>query len=173
MHLNCCYVQTPLTSCATNPLLNPHGALFVMLITTSDIESLMGIQLLTPQWVFDRLSSKSTIFFSSPQWTLLVVTLTIHLWQFLPDYIRRQYQFSHGIYDQILFPPVKFFLFTIMSSSSPLNDRNPELGGFSISHVQSTTSELTDNQVSSSSPVGTTPLSLCPVRHLWTVRLWI
>jgi len=31
-----------------------------------------------------------------------------------------------------------------MSSLSPLNDKNPELGGFSISYVHAT-SELTDN----------------------------
>jgi len=52
-----------------------------------------------------------------------------------------------------------------MSSLSPLNGRNLELGGFSIGYVH-ITSEPTDNKVSSSSPVGTTPLLLCPARHL-------
>jgi len=58
-----------------------------------------------------------------------------------------------------------YFILTVMSSMLPLNGRNPELGGFSIGYVH-ITSELTDNQVSSSSPVGTTYLPLCPVRHL-------
>jgi len=58
-----------------------------------------------------------------------------------------------------------------MSSSSPLNGKNPKLGGFSIGYVH-VTSELTDNQVSSFSPVGTTPSPLCPVRHLWMAGLW-
>jgi len=39
-------------------------------------------------------------------------------------------------------------------SLSPLNGRNPEHGVFSIGYVH-TTSEPTDNQVSSFSPVGT------------------
>ena len=59
-----------------------------------------------------------------------------------------------------------------MSSSLPLNGRNPELGGFSIGYVH-VTSESTNNQVSSFSPVGTDPLPLCPVRHLWTAGLWV
>ena len=42
-----------------------------------------------------------------------------------------------------------------MSSLSPLNGKNPELGGFSIGYVQFITSEPTDNQVSSFSLVGT------------------
>jgi len=42
-----------------------------------------------------------------------------------------------------------------MSSSSPLNGRNSELGSFSIGYVH-VTSEPADSQVSSSSPVGTT-----------------
>jgi len=46
-----------------------------------------------------------------------------------------------------------------MSSLSPLNGRNPELGGFSIGYVY-VTSELTDNHVSSSSPVGATPFAV-------------
>jgi len=115
-----------------------------------------GIQFLTPQWVFGRLSSKSIIFLFSPQWTLLVVTLTIYLWKFLPNNVRRRYQFSHGVYDQVLFSPVEFILFTVMSSLSPLNGRNSELGGFSIGYVH-ITFELTDSQVSSFSQVGTTP----------------
>ena len=52
---------------------------------------------------------------------------------------------------------MEFFIFTVMFSSPPLNGKNPELDGFSIGYVHDT-SELTDNQVSSSSPVGTTPL---------------
>jgi len=39
---------------------------------------------------------------------------------------------------------VEFFLYTVMSSSSPLNSRNPEIGGFSIDYVH-VTSEPTDN----------------------------
>jgi len=38
----------------------------------------------------------------------------------------------------------------------PLNGRNPELGSFSIGYAH-IISELTDNQVSSLSPVGTIP----------------
>jgi len=60
---------------------------------------------------------------------------------------------------------VEFFIFFITSSSPPLNGKNPELDGFSISYVHDI-SEPTDNKVSSSSPVGTIPLPLCPVRHL-------
>jgi len=48
---------------------------------------------------------------------------------------------------------MEFFIFTVMSSSPPLNGKNPELGGFSIGYVH-VTPEPTDNQVSSSSPVG-------------------
>jgi len=59
-----------------------------------------------------------------------------------------------------------------MSSLSPLNSRNPEHGVFSIGYVH-ITSEPTNNQVSSFSPVGTIPLSLCPVRHLWTTGFWV
>jgi len=55
---------------------------------------------------------------------------------------------------------MKFFIFIVTSSLPPLNGKNPELGGFSIGYVHDT-SELTDNQVSSSSPVG---LYLC--RHV-------
>jgi len=55
---------------------------------------------------------------------------------------------------------------------SPLNGRNLELGGLSIGYVY-ITSEPTDNQVSSFSPVGTIPLSLCPVRHLWKSGFWV
>jgi len=58
-----------------------------------------------------------------------------------------------------------------MSSSSPLNSKHPELGGFSIGYIH-VTSELTDNQVSSFSPVGTISLSSCPVRHLWMTKFW-
>jgi len=43
---------------------------------------------------------------------------------------------------------------------------NFELGGFSIGYVIAT-SEPTDSQVSSFSPVRTISLSSCPVRHLW------
>jgi len=39
-----------------------------------------GIHFLTPQWVSGRLSSKSIVSLFSPQWTFLVVTLTIYLW---------------------------------------------------------------------------------------------
>ena len=72
-----------------------------------------------------------------------------------------------------------------MSSLLPLNGKNLELGGFSIGYVH-ITSEPTDNQVSSFSPVGTilyryvqfatserqgfelaTPNQLCPY-YLWT-----
>jgi len=52
-----------------------------------------------------------------------------------------------------------------MSSLSPLNGRNLELGNFSIDYVY-VTSELTDSQVTFSSPVETTPLPLYPVHHL-------
>ena len=62
------------------------------------------------------------------------------------------------------------FPFTVMSSLSPLIGKNPELGGFSIGYVQFITSEPTDNQVSSFSPVGTISLSSCPVRHLWMTK---
>jgi len=117
---------------------------------------------LTPQRVSSRVSSKSIISLLSPQWTFLVVKLIIYLWQFLSNNIQRKFQFSHGVYDQVLFPPVEFFLFTVMSSLSPLNGRNPKLGGFSIGYVY-ITSELIDSQVSYSSPEGTTPLPLCPV----------
>ena len=55
--------------------------------------------------------------------------------------------------------------FAIMSSLSSLNSRDLELGGFSIGYVH-VTFELTDNQDSFSSPLETTPLRLCPVRHL-------
>jgi len=48
---------------------------------------------------------------------------------------------------------------------SPLNDKNSELDGFSIGYVH-VTFEPMDSRVSSSSPIGTSPLSLCPVRHL-------
>jgi len=57
------------------------------------------------------------------------------------------------------------FIFTVTSSQQPLNGRNLELSGFSIGYVH-ITSELTDNQVSPFSPVGTISLSLCPVNHL-------
>ena len=51
--------------------------------------------------------------------------------------------------------------------------QNFELGGFSIGHVQSITSELTDSQVSSFSLMWTSLLSSCPVRHLWTTKFWV
>jgi len=59
-----------------------------------------------------------------------------------------------------------------MSSMLPLNGRNPELSSFAIGYVH-VTSEPTDNQVSSSSPLWTTPLLLCPVCHLWMAGLWV
>ena len=43
--------------------------------------------------------------------------------------------------------------------------QDPKLGGFSIGYVH-VISELTDSQISSSSPVGTTFLSLYPVLYL-------
>ena len=49
---------------------------------------------------------------------------------------------------------MEFFIFTVTSSLPPLNGKNPELGGFSIGYVHDT-SEPTDNQVSSFSPVRT------------------
>ena len=45
---------------------------------------------------------------------------------------------------EFIIPPVEFFLFTVMSSLSPLNGINSELGGFSIGYVY-VTSKLTDN----------------------------
>ena len=57
------------------------------------------------------------------------------------------------------------FIFTVISSQPPLNGKIPELSGFSIGYVHDT-SERTDNQVSSSSAVGTIPLPSYPVRHL-------
>ena len=75
-----------------------------------------------------------------------------------------EYQFPHGVKNQVLFPS-GIISFTVISSLSPLNGKNPEHGGFSIGYVDDT-SEPTDNQVSSFSPVGTIPLPLCPVCHL-------
>ena len=65
--------------------------------------------------------------------------------------------------------PSGILSFTIMSSLSPLNSRNSELGGFSINYVH-VTSEPTDNQVSSFSPVRTISSSSCPVHHLWMTK---
>ena len=116
-------------------------------------------------------SPRSLLFpFSCPQWIFLVVTLTIYLWQFLPNKIQRRHQFSHGVYDQVLFSLMGLFDFTVTYSQPPLNGENSELGGFSIDYVHDT-SESTDNQVSSFSPVGTTPLPLCLVRHLLTIEV--
>jgi len=52
------------------------------------------------------------------------------------------------------YSPDGIISFTIMTSLSPKNDRNSELDSFSISYVH-ISSEPTDNQVSSFSPVGT------------------
>jgi len=41
------------------------------------------------------------------------------------------------------YSPNRITLFTVMSSLSPLNGRNSELGGFSIGYIH-ITSELTD-----------------------------
>jgi len=131
-----------------------------------------GIHFLTPQRVSGRLPSKSIIFpFKSLMDSLgchinntpLTISSKLH---------PKEISIFHRIYDQTLFPSVEFFLFTIMSSLSHLNGRNPELDGFSIDYVH-VTSQLIGNQVSSSSPLGTTPLPLCPVRHLWTTGLWV
>jgi len=71
-----------------------------------------------------------------------------------------------------LYLPNGIISFTVLSSLSPLNARNPELGSFSIGYVH-ITSEPTDNQVSSFSPVGTISLPFCSIRHLWTTGLWV
>jgi len=89
--------------------------------------------------------------------------LTIYLWQFLPNNIRRRYQNPHVVNNQGWFPPVELFLcHHIQFVTSEW--QNPELGGFSISYVL-VTSEPTDSQVSPFSPVGTISLSSCPVCH--------
>ena len=134
------------------------------------------IHFLTPQRVSGRLLSKSIIFLSSPQWTLLAVTLTIHL-------NNTSLIISSKLHLKVVpispwnlwsnpISLMKFFIFTVTSSLPSLNGKNPKLGGFSIGYVHDT-SELTDNQASSSSPVRTIPLPLCLVRHLLTAGLWI
>ena len=63
-----------------------------------------------------------------------------------------------------IFQSSRDYFFVIMSSSSHLNEKKFELGGFSIGYVQFATSEPTDSQVFLFG------LLLCPVRHLWTVN---
>ena len=121
-----------------------------------------AIHFLTSQRVSDKLPSKSITTLFSPQWTFLVVTLTIYL--FLPNYFPRKYQFPHEVYDQVLFSQWNYFFCRHVQLVTS-EWQNSELGSFSIGYVH-ITSEPTDNQVSSSSPVGTIPLPLCPVHHL-------
>jgi len=63
-------------------------------------------------------------------------------------------------------PKWNYFFYRHVQLGS-LNGKNLEFGGFSIGYDIHDTSELTDNQVLSFSPVGTIPLPLCPVRYLW------
>jgi len=128
-----------------------------------------GIHFLTPQWI----SNRPPRVYDYPFQSLLdssIVTLTIYLWQFLSNDSLGKHHCSYEIKNQITFRS-GITLFTVMSSLSLLNDRNSELGGFSIGYVY-ITSELTDSQVSFFSPVGTTPLPLWPVHHLWTAGFW-
>jgi len=131
-----------------------------------------GIHFLTRQRVSSILPSKSIIFLSKslmhvPGCHINNIPLTISFkWFFKEILIFPQNLWSNPI------SPSGITSFTVMSSLSPLNGRNSKLGGFSISYVH-VTSELTDSQVSSSSPVGTTHLPSCPVRDLWTVGLWV
>ena len=88
---------------------------------------------LAPQRVFGRLSSKSIISKSiiSPMDFLGChvnnTPLTISY-----KTILRRYQFSTQFMMKTLIPPSGIISFAVMSSLSPLNGKNSELGGFSI-----------------------------------------
>jgi len=86
--------------------------------------------------------------------------------------IRKRYQFFTEFMIKPYYPPKGLFLLPSCPACHLWTVKILSLV-VSQSVMSIITSEPTDNQVSSFSPVRTIPLSLCPVRHLWMAGLWV